>query len=83
MATQIPLGNISSITFKRQPVLDSSLPPYVAATHIRYAADIALADGTRIDADYVNLGTVILRGTTPEGRIDIPWQDIEVLRFIR
>jgi hypothetical protein len=83
VATQIPLGNISSIIFKRQPVLDSSLPPYVAATHIRYAADIALADGTRIDADYVNLGTAILRGTTPDGRIDIPWQDIEVLRFAR
>ena len=83
VATQVPLGNISSITFKRQPVLDSSLPPYVAATHIRYAADIALADGTRIDADYVNLGTAILRGTTRDGRIDIPWQDIEVLRFAR
>lgn len=83
VATQVPLGNISSITFKRQPVRDSSLPPYVAATHIRYAADIALADGTRIDADYVNLGTAILRGTTPDGRMDIPWQDIEVLRFAR
>ena len=83
VATQIPLGNISSITFKRQPVRDSSLPPYVAATHIRHAADIALADGTRIDADYVNLGTAILRGTTPDGRLDIPWQDIEVLRFVR
>ncbi len=81
VATQIPLGNISSITFKRQPVRDSSLPPYVAATHIRYAADIALADGGRIDADYVNLGTAILRGNTPDGRMDIPWQDIEVLRF--
>jgi hypothetical protein len=83
VATQIPLGNISSITFKQQPVRDSSLPPYVAATHIRHAADIALADGTRIDADYVNLGTAILRGTTPDGRMDIPWQDIEVLRFVR
>jgi hypothetical protein len=83
VATQIPLANISSITFKRQPVRDSSLPPYVAATHIRYAADIALADGTRIDADYVNLGTAILRGATPDGRMDIPWQDIEILRFGR
>ena len=83
VATKIPLGNISSITFKRQPVRDSSLPPYVAGTHARYAADIALVDGTRIDADYVNLGTALLRGTTPDGRIDIPWQDIEVLRFTR
>jgi hypothetical protein len=55
----------------------------VAATHIRYGADIALADGGRVDADYVNLGTAILRGTTPDGRVDIPWQDIEVLRFAR
>ena len=83
VATQVPIGNISSIIFKRQPVRDSSLPPYVAATHVRYAADIGLADGTRIDADYVNLGTAILRGTTPDGRMDIPWQDIEVLRFAR
>lgn len=83
VATQVPIGNISSIIFKRQPVRDSSLPPYVAATHVRYAADIGLADGTRIDADYVNLGTAILRGTTSDGRMDIPWQDIEVLRFAR
>ena len=83
VATQVPLVNIASITFKRQPVRDSPLPPYVTATHIRYAADIALVDGTRIDADYVNLGTAILRGTTPDGRMDVPWQDIEVLRFAR
>jgi hypothetical protein len=83
VATQIPLDNISSIIFKRQPVRDSSLPPYVATTHIRHGADIALVDGGRVDADYVNLGTAILRGTTPDGRMDIPWQDIEVLRFAR
>jgi len=83
VSTQIPLASIASITFKRQPVQDSSLPPYVAATHVRYAADIDLADGRRIAADYVNLGTAILRGATPDGRLDIPWQDIEVLRFTR
>jgi hypothetical protein len=83
VATQIPLGSISSITFKREPVRDGSLPPYVAATHIRYAADITLADGGRIAADYVNLGATILRGASVDGRIDIPWQDIEVLTFTR
>lgn len=83
VATQIPVASISSISFKRQPVQDSSLPPYVAAIHIRYAADIALVDGGRIEADYINLGTTILRGTTPDGRVDIPWQDIELLRFRR
>ena len=83
VATQIPLASIASITFKRQPVLDSSLPPYVAPTHVRYAADITLADGGRIAADYVNLGSAILRGASVDGRIDIPWQDIEVLSFTR
>jgi hypothetical protein len=83
VATQVLLGNIASITFKRQPVRDSSLPPYVAATHVRYGADIVLADGGRIAADYVNLGATILRGVSVDGRIDIPWQDIEVLSFTR
>jgi hypothetical protein len=83
VATQIPLGSISSITFKRQPVRESSLPPYVAATHVRYGADITLADGGRIAADYVNLGSAIIRGASVDGRIDIPWQDIEVLSFTR
>jgi hypothetical protein len=83
VATQIPLASIASITFKRQPVLNSSLPPYVAPTHVRYAADIALTDGGRIAADYVNLGSAILRGASVDGRIDIPWQDIEVLSFTR
>jgi len=83
VSTQIPLGNIASIVFKRQPVSDSSLPPYVAATHVRYGADIVLADGGRIAADYVNLGTAIVRGATVDGRIDIPWQDIQLLRFTR
>lgn len=83
VATQIPLGSIASITFKRQPVRDSSLPPYVAATHVRYAADITLADGGRIAADYVNLGATILRGASVDGRVDIPWQDIQVLSFTR
>jgi hypothetical protein len=83
VSTQIPLGSIASIAFKRQPVSDSSLPPYVAATHVRYGADIVLADGGRIAADYVNLGTAIVRGATVDGRVDIPWQDIQLLRFTR
>jgi hypothetical protein len=55
----------------------------VAATHIRHAADITLTDGGRIAADYVNLGSAILRGASVDGRVDIPWQDIEVLSFTR
>ena len=83
MATQIPLASIVRLTFTRQPVQDSSLPPYFADTHIRSGAGAVLTDGTRVEADYVNLGTLIVRGMTPAGRVDIPWQNIQTVEFRR
>ncbi len=80
---RIPLATIRDLAFKREQLSNSTLPPYIAPTHFRYAASVLLNDGSRVDGDYVNLGTVILRGLTPEGRVDIPWQDIEVVRFSR
>jgi len=80
---RIPLETIRDLAFKRAHVSNSTLPPYVAPTHFTYAASVLLNDGSRVDGDYVNLGTAILRGLTPEGRVDIPWQDIEVVRFSR
>lgn len=79
---QVPLGALDSLTFTRTRIV-STLPSYVAAEHYRHAATAVLQDGTRIDADYVNLGTTFLRGRTPQVRVDIPWQDIETLRFTR
>ena len=83
VATQIAMGRIASLAFTRQPVTDSPLPPYIAATHIRSGATVLLTDGSRVDADYVNLGTMLLRGTTSGGRVDIPWQDIQTVEFRR
>lgn len=79
---RIPLANISSLVFARQPVA-STLPPHVAPTHFHYAVTAILNDGTQIEGDYINLGTTIVRGTTPYGRVDIPWHEIELLRFVR
>ncbi len=79
--TQIPLDKIESLQFFRQPLHRSPLPPYVAATHFRYSATAVLEDGSRVEGDYVNLGTMVLRGMTPQGRVDIPWQEIENVRF--
>jgi hypothetical protein len=78
--TKIPLATLGSLVFSRVPVA-STLPPYLAPTHFRYAATAVLADGSRVEGDYVNLGTTILRGTTPQGRVDIPWHEIETLRL--
>jgi hypothetical protein len=83
VATQIPVASIVTLTFTRQPVQDSSLPPYLADTQVRSGATAVLADGTRVEADYVNLGTLIVRGMSPAGRVDIPWQDIQTVEFRR
>jgi len=83
VGTQVPLASIASLAFARQPVQDSSLPPYIASSHVRSTASVLLTDGTRIEADYVNLGSLLLRGITPGGRVDIPWQDIQTVEFQR
>src|SRR5690242_16722786 len=83
IARQIPLSSIATLAFKGDAVADSTLPPYVAPSHFRYSVSALLADGTKVDGDYVNWGTAMLRGGTDEGRVDIPWQDIEVVRFSR
>jgi len=80
---RIPLEAIRDLTFQRTQVPNSTLPPYVAPAHFRYAASALLTDGSRVEGDYVNLGTAILRGLTSQGRVEIPWQDIEVIRFSR
>jgi len=79
---RLPLANVSSVVFARQPAA-SPLPPYVAVEHHRYSATAILNDGSRVDGDYVNLGTTVLRGRTAQGRVDIPWEQIESIRFTR
>ena len=80
---RVPITSISTLTFGRQAVANSMLPPYAARDHYRYAATAVLTDGSQVAGDYVNLGTAVLRGTTPHGTVDIPWQQIETLRFQR
>ena len=80
---QLPLASIASLTFTRQPVSGSTLPPYYVRRHFRYAATAVLTDGSRMEGDYINLGTLILRGQTAHGRLDISWEDIESVRFQR
>ena len=79
---RVPLTSVTVITFARAP-LKSQLPSYAGAGHYRYSATLDLTDGSQVAGDYVNLGTAVLRGTTPQGTVDIPWQDIQTLRFQR
>ena len=80
---KVPVDRLATLTIARQTVADSSLPPYVSPTHQRYAATAILIDGSRIEADYVNFGTAVLRGTTVNGRVDVPFHEIESIRFSR
>jgi hypothetical protein len=79
----IPVSNLVSLAFTRLPVQGSPLPPYVAPTHFRHGVTAVLADGSQIDGDYVNMGTALLRGATPQGTVDIPWDELESVRFRR
>jgi hypothetical protein len=80
---QLPLASLASLTFTRQSVSGSTLPPYYVGRHFRYAATAVLTDGSRVEGDYINLGTLFLRGQTGQGRLDISWEDIESVRFQR
>lgn len=73
--TRVAWDRIRSLSFSRKAITTSGLPPYVP--YYRYAASAVLLDGARVDGDYVNLGTTMLRGQTPTGRVDIPWEQIE------
>jgi hypothetical protein len=81
--TRLPVASVTSLTFTRQPVSGSPLPPYFVRRHVRYGATATLTDGSRVEGDYVNFGTLVLRGQTAEGRVDISWEDIESVRFQR
>jgi hypothetical protein len=78
---QVPIDRIETLVFTRAPVTTNLLPPYVAPTQLRYAARVELTDGSVVEADYVNLGTTILRGITGHGRVDVPWDAIESVTF--
>jgi hypothetical protein len=83
VARQVPVSSIATLAFRREPVAASPLPPYVAPSHFRYSVSALLADGGRLEGDYVNWGTAVLRGMTSGGRVEIPWQEIELVRFNR
>ena len=79
----VPLANVKNLKFERASVTGSQLPPYVARSHYRYSATAVLMDGSTLQADNVALGTTRVRGVTPQGRFDLPWDAIESISFKR
>ena len=79
---RIPLSNIASITLARY-LVPSTLPAFYVNRHFRYTATFMLTDGSRVEADYLNPGTLVLRGQTADGRVDLPWEEIQSVSFQR
>jgi hypothetical protein len=81
--TRVPLEQIRALRFTRTPasVGGLQLPPYVP--YYRYSVSVSLIGGEHVDADYVNLGGTIVRGTAPNGRVEIPWEEVESIVFER
>jgi hypothetical protein len=82
---RVPVANLATLTFTRKRLTDPAgeFLPYWGVEQFRYGAVAVLTDGSKVEGDYVNLGTTLFRGTTPQGRVDVSWDDIQVVRFIR
>jgi hypothetical protein len=80
---RVPLSEVAALVFSRRRVVGSPLPAWEAPSHFHHAATAVLNDGSQVQADYVNLGTSILRGTSVQGTVDVPWGEIETVRFRR
>lgn len=81
--TRIAVDQIRSVRFARKPVATAGLrlPPYIP--HYRYSASVSLTSGAQVEADYVNMGGAMVRGTTPSGQVDTPWEEVESIVFER
>jgi hypothetical protein len=79
--TRIALEHIRAMRFARKPVTNAILPPYVP--YYKYSVTVSLMSGQQVEADYVNLGMTIVRGASQNGRVDIPWEEVEDIAFER
>jgi len=79
---RIPVEQLATLTIIRIPIA-SPLPSYVAGSHVRRAASAVLRDGSRIDGDYLSTGTIVVRGITATGSVQIPLEDVASLEFVR
>jgi len=79
--TWIAWDQVRVIRFTRKPLTGTLLPPYIP--YHRYSASLTLVSGQQVEADYVNLGAAIVRGAGQNGRVDIPWEEVEYILFDR
>jgi hypothetical protein len=81
--TRIAWDQVRAVRFARNPVtvVGLRMPPYIP--DYRYSASVVLITGEHVEADYVNLGGTIVRGTVSTGRVEFPWGEVESIIFER
>ena len=79
---QVPFERIAAILVERRPVATNMLPSYVEPS-MRSVATATLVDGGTIQAAQVNFGNATLRGTIPQGTIELPLDDVKMLKITR
>ena len=80
---RVPFDRIAGLVVERRAIVTNTLPPHVSPTHAQYWASAVLIDGSTIEAASVNFGTTILRGSGPQGTIELPLEDVKTLKITR
>ena len=80
---RVPFDRIAGLVIERRTIVTNTLPPHVSPTHAQYWASAVLTDGSTIEAASVTFGTTILRGSGPQGTIELPLEDVKTLKITR
>ena len=80
---RVPFDRIAGLVVERRAIVTNTLPPHVSPTHAQYWASAVLIDGSTIETASVNFGTIILRGSGPQGTIELPLEDVKTLKITR
>ena len=79
---RVPFDRIASLAVERRIMTTNQLPVYVAPI-AQYVATARLTDGSTIEGASVNFGTTILRGSSAQGWVELPLEDVKALRITR
>lgn len=79
---QVPFDRIAALLVERRVAPSNVLPHYVEPV-MQYVATATLTDGATIEAASVNFGSALLRGVVPQGTVELPLEDVKLLRIKR
>lgn len=79
---RVPFERIAAMLIERR-VVQSNMLPHYAEPVTQFVATATLTDGSTIDGASVNFGSALLRGVVPQGTIELPLEDVKILKVRR